>query len=227
MGKLYLNFDQGVPRYVCTGCSSCSSVMGNSMCSIKNRGCCSYFPKYSLLDIQRMAKAEEGLQILSTIISHPGTVVYQYTIHTKGFFDKTGYEEYMRSGQQLFTEDVNDQTVFFRACPFVRSGHGCTIPPVYRDFICNMFICAEILTQPSSIEAMKPYIDERSSYAGWVEWENSTLQHILCKNKINLDTDFHGTIEVLQKTSLSVYEFPCFKPVNYTEDESNNISTPI
>lgn len=220
MGKVYLDFDEGIPRYVCTDCASCTSVMGQSLCSIKNRGCCSYFPEFSLVDIHHMSKTLEGLKTLETILRQPGTEVHPYHIHARGHFDKKGYEEYQAKGPMPGTEKIQDHTIFFRACPFVRSGHGCTLPPKFRNYICNFFICDEILCASGYEDAFRPYLEERSRYARWIHRENQVLRHLLLEEGLNLKDAMMETVEFLQGIPVEQYEFPYLEPVEIPDSWS-------
>ncbi|WP_294129699.1 hypothetical protein [uncultured Clostridium sp.] len=88
MGKIFLSNTNGVPQIGCSTCYECNSIFGKSLCEVKKRGCCWYFPKFNLYEIQKMAKSSDGLEILKKIINMPNTVVYNYYIHAKGFLMK-------------------------------------------------------------------------------------------------------------------------------------------
>lgn len=214
MGRVFVDFDEGVPRFACTDCIQCASTMGISLCTTKNRGCCYYFPKFTLVDIHRMAVSLEGLQVLNTIVENPGTIVHDYYIHAKGTFDERAYQEYMKSGQLIGDGTIEDHSIFFKTCPFVKEGHGCTIPPRYRTYVCNFFICNEIIGGPTLHDAFEPYVAERSSYVKWIEWENASLQHVLKEHHVSLVKDFDKTIQILQKTPLNCYDFPNLESVD-------------
>jgi hypothetical protein len=217
MGKISVEFDQNVPRYACTSCFNCTSIMGESLCKVKNRGCCWYFPKFTLVEIHRMSKTLEGLQTLDTVMKSPGSVVYQYYIHSKGYFDKEGYDKYLSTEYDLRENIPKDSTIFFRACPFIKEGEGCTLPPKFRSYICNFFICDEVIKEVSSTNNYKKYVNECTSYSRWVDWENSSLERVLIDNKVNLVSNFSKTIEILQSIPLSEYEFASLEPVEYED----------
>jgi len=217
MGKVYVEYDDGVARYVCTSCHRCTSLYGTSLCKIKNRGCCFYFPEFTLVDIHRMSVTLEGLRTLEIIRRQPGAVFYSYHIHVKGYFDRQGYDEYMKKGRLLGDGSIQDHTMFFRACPFVEGGRGCTLPPRYRTIVCNFFICSEILEHPNLQAAFKPYLEERSRYARWEYREKLELQHVLMEKGLDLINNFEEAIEVLQDTPLNLYEFPPLEPVEYAD----------
>lgn len=213
MEKIYLDVCSGVPRYVYTGCNHCTSSMGKSLCEFKHRGCCFYYPKFELLNIQRMAKSLKGLQILELIKQEPKTTINRFSIHTQGFFNKESYEAYKSTEDFYSGEDPKDKSLLFKACPFVKDGVGCTIPHNFRDNVCNFFICKEALSNDKVKEAYTPYLEAMQDYIRWVEWENITLQHLLIEDKLNLIDDFKNTIKFLQEISLDVYEFPHLTPI--------------
>jgi len=218
MGNIYVFLDQGVPQIGCTDCASCNSLMGISLCSIKNRGCCHYFPEFTLVDIQRMAVLEGGHKALDLILSYPGTVINRFNIYCKGPFDKEAYEKYISSGKLLETGSIRDHTIFFRTCPFVNPGYGCKLPVRFRTVVCNFFLCEEVLQQAEFQEILKDYLQERSRYTRWVYRENGQLQHILETNGLDLVSDFQGTIKLLAELGQENYEFPVLDSVAYDSD---------
>ena len=220
MDNISVCFDRGVPQISCTGCGSCSSVMGRSLCKVTDRGCCYYFPEFTLVDIQRMAVMENGLKALNIILSNPGTIIHNYSIHAKGAFDKEAYDQYIESGNLIDSGSIKDHTIFFKTCPFVIPGSGCKLSPRFRTLVCNLFICSEILEQPDLQETVKAYLDERSRYARWEYQENLNLQHILTENRLNLVSDFVACVKLLSELSLELYEFPVFEDMPYTPDLS-------
>ncbi|HHY77916.1 MAG TPA: hypothetical protein GX498_05345 [Clostridiales bacterium] len=213
MIRIYVELDNNVPRYACTNCSTCDSLIGKSLCKVKNRGCCWYFPKFTLLDIQRMSKTPDGLKALNRIISNPSTQIYNYYIHAKGFFDESGYKRYMDSGMLIEGDYLEDHTVFFRSCPFVKSGKGCTLPPRFRTFVCNFFLCKEVSEVAKSHELFERYEKERLRYSRWLDWENESLKYHLSQKNITLQENFAEVIKELQDLELSQYEFPYLEPI--------------
>ncbi len=218
MGNIFIDYDLGVPQIKCTDCGKCSSIMGRSLYHVTNRGCCHYFPEFTLVDIQRMATLEGGDNALETILSYPGTIVNNYNIYSKGCFDKAAYDEYIASGNLLETGSIRDHTIFFRSCPFVEPGVGCKLPPRFRTTVCNFFICEEILERPDLKESFTGYIEERSRYSRWVYRESTTLMHILNDHGVNLVTDFDASIRLLARIEQSCYEFPALERVDYPSE---------
>jgi len=168
MGKVYVDFDEGTPRYVCTECCNCNSLTGLSLCSIKTRGCCSYFPEFTLVDIQKMG-------------------------------------------------NIKDKTLFFRTCPFVKAGHGCSLPVRFRNHVCNLYLCDEIVYSISQ-DSLKPYVEERSRYARWIYRENMNLEHLLRENGVSLTLDISRASEILRAASVYNYEFPYLEPVEIIDE---------
>ena len=95
MDKIFLKDADGTPQFGCTSCYKCSSIFGKSLCKIKNRGCCWYFPKFTLYDIQKMVRTTEGIETLNMILKLPNVKIYNYYIHAVGSFDKDSYDKYI------------------------------------------------------------------------------------------------------------------------------------
>lgn len=204
--KIELKYDHGIPQYACNSCGSCSSVFGRSLCAVKNRGCCWYFPKFTLHEIHKMSKSQEGLDTLKTIISVPKVEIYHYYIHAAGNFDKVNYKKYLESEQSLY-DRVEDKTIFFRTCPFVKQGYGCTIAKKYRSYICNFFICDEIVKKVKKYDIYNKYIEQRESYVRWIDWENVSLKILLEDKGLNLINNFDEVIKLLNEEPLELDEF--------------------
>lgn len=186
---------------------------------MKNRGCCWYFPKYELLDIYRLIKSKEGEELLNKIINLQDVKIYKYYIHVGGYFERDSYEEYLNSFEG--SEDkIKDKSIYFRACPFVKDGEGCTIPAEFRSFVCNFYICEEIYLVLNKYKEFKRYIDERNSYIKWFQYENEYLKRLLVENDINLSTSFKEVVELFKNTTIDQYEFINLEPVIFNNDLS-------
>lgn len=218
MGNIYIDYDMGVPQIKCTDCGKCSSIIGKSLCNVTARGCCHYFPEFTLVDIQRMVLLEEGEQALGLILSHPGTIINNFNIYSKGSFDKAAYDQYISSGNLMQAGSIRDHTIFFRSCPFVEPGRGCKLPPRFRTTVCNFFICEEILERQDLQGYFVEYVEERSRYSRWVYRESSVLAHILADHGISLITDFDASLKLLASIGQNCYEFPRLEPVSYSMD---------
>jgi hypothetical protein len=223
MIKIDLKLNQGSPQYNCSSCSDCQSITGKSLCFIKNRGCCWYFPKFTLYEIHKMVKEQEGLKALNNIMSLPKVKVYNYFIHAKGYFDEVGYKDYIKTGQAYDTV-VKDKSIFFRACPFVAPGIGCTLPKRYRSYVCNFFICDEIAEKVEKYDEFKNYIKERNSYVRWIEWENYSLEALFAEKKLNLVENSEEIINILKDVPFREFEFRRLDPIIVLEEFSTDVN---
>ncbi|URZ03159.1 hypothetical protein [Clostridium felsineum] len=216
MIKLYLKLDQGTPQYVCSSCGNCHSTFGKSMCKIKDRGCCFYFPKFTLYEIHKMTKSKEGFKTLKRIVKNEGTKIYNYYIHAKGYFDEEGYERHMTL-EDHYDDGVHDKTIFFRACPFIKQNEGCTLPLQYRSYVCNFFICDEVKKVLEKSHEFYNYVKECESYVRWIKWENESLRGILEEQNINLEDNFEGVINLLKDIPLENFEFRKLEKIEFKQ----------
>jgi len=205
------------PRFACDLCYCCKSVMGISLCRVKNRGCCYYYPKFTLFDIQRMCHSQRGMGVLRRILDNPGTKVYNYYIHSTGYFDQEGYSRYIKDGTPKLG-NVHDYSVFFRACPFVVSGMGCSIPKEYRSYVCNFFLCHEICEMAERSPEFKRYKEERDRYVRWLEWENRSLEYMMMEKGITLRCNLEECLELLKNVPVTEYEFPQLEDIIIGDD---------
>lgn len=213
MIQIYLKLDSKAPQLICNACGKCSSVIGRNLGHIKNRGCCFYFPKFNLYEIHKMVKSDEGMDNLKMIIKRPQTKIYNYYIHAVGDFDKKMYYEHMKKGFDKDEQKIKDKTLFFRTCPFVKPKVGCTMKPEFRSYVCNLFLCNEIMEAFKDSDEFKKYIKERDSYSRYVDWENTSIQMYLEERGLDLIHNFDKTIEALKKMPLEIYEFPRLKQI--------------
>ena len=85
---LKTEFKNNIPRYYCSNCSKCTSHISINFTNLKHRGCCYYFPKFNLVDIQKMVQLPGGKNVLDKIINTDGTIIYKYHIETHGIFEE-------------------------------------------------------------------------------------------------------------------------------------------
>ena len=218
MAYIYMDFDQGVPQLAFTGCSWCTSLMGTSLCQVKNRGCCSYFPKFYPVELQRMAQSSEGMEALDMILNMPGVVFHEDHIQVKGTYDVSLHEKMLKEGKIPTDGTIQDTSVFFRTCPFVRPGVGCTIPARYRSYVCNFFLCREFLEHPDYQEQLAQYIRERANYVRYLEWENNQLLQAIQNEGLSIKTDLDDVLKLLASLPVNQYDYPVLEPVDIQED---------
>lgn len=214
-----------IPRYYCDKCSKCSSHISLNFTEFKNRGCCYYFPKFNLVDLQKMVSLPGGKDTLNLILNNKGTVIYNYHIVTHGIFEKEKYELFINSKLLLSDEEYNilnsdefiDKSLFFKTCPFVENNKGCTIPVEFRSPVCNFFICNEIKSEINNLDLIKTYEKEALNYWKYYTWEDENLIHLLKENNTNLIKDWNKSLSLLESTNISYYDFPML-----TDFSSNN-----
>lgn len=215
MAKVELKINKGIPQYMCDLCSHCDSLLGQSLCSDKHRGCCWYSPKFTLYEIHKMVKSEEGLQLLNRIRNMDNIEIYNYYIVVKSNFDKESYENFIKYHSDILeSKNVEDKTMFFKSCRFVEEGVGCTISAEYRNHVCNLFICDEIIEELKKNEAFRAYLDERNNYVRWITWENDSLQSMLAHQNLNLINNFNEIVDIFKEIPLDNYEFTKLDTVN-------------
>lgn len=219
MAYIFMDFDDGVPRIAYTGCSRCSSVIGVSLCKIKNRGCCSYFQKFYPVELQRMSLSWEGLSVLESILKVPDVELYDEHIRVKGTFDEALHDKMLREGLITMDGNIHDTTIFFRTCPFVRSGRGCSLPPRYRAYVCNFFICREVLENPLYKNQLESYLIEREKYIRFLEWENNQLIQAMLKENLSIRKNLDDVLKFLSALPVNRYEYPSLSPVELPEDQ--------
>ncbi len=219
MAFLFMDFDQGVPQLAYTGCAWCSSAMGISLSHIKNRGCCSYFPKFYPVELQRMSHSPEGLSVLDSILNHPSVEFLDDHIVVKGSYDAILHDKMLKEGQIPEDEMIQDKSVFFRTCPFVRSGLGCSLPSRYRPYVCNFFVCREVLGNPAYQQQLAPYLRERANYVRFLQWENNQLLQVIQEKGLTLRNNIKEVINLLAELPINQYEFPMLEPVEIPEGQ--------
>ena len=202
---LKTEFKNNIPRYYCSNCSKCTSHISINFTNLKHRGCCYYFPKFNLVDIQKMVQLPGGKNVLDKIINTDGTIIYKYHIETHGIFEEEKYQKFLQGNLELSNEELNilisdefhDKSLFFKSCPFVEDGVGCTIPFQFRNPVCNFFLCHEIKNNAHDDKLIKEYENEAESFWKFYDWENMNLTHLLHENNLNLLKDFHKTLKFL------------------------------
>lgn len=213
MNNIILTSNKKIPQYQCSECGKCNSILGTSLCSRHDRGCCWYFPKFTLYEIHKMVKSKDGLAILERILNLPKIEIYNYYLHAVGYFDKVSYDKFMAS-QECKNYHINDKTIFFRECPFVKEKSGCTIDAQYRSYICNFFICDEVFERIKSSPDYDTYLKERENFIKWIDWENTSLQMMFEEKRLTLINNMNEIIEILKEMPLETYEFPDLNPIN-------------
>lgn len=153
-----------------------------------------------------MVKGKDGLNILKSILSVLKVDIYNYYIYVKGYFDKVGYKKYIKI-EYVYDIDVKDKFMFFRVCLFVKLGVGCMLFKRYRSYVCNFFICDEIIKKIEKYDEFKNYINECNNYVRWIEWENYLFEIFLIEKKLNLKNGFDEIVNIFRDMLLREYKF--------------------
>lgn len=214
MAEIELKINKDVPQYVCDSCRKCSSIFGQSLCTTQHRGCCWYSPKFTLYEIHKMVKSNEGLELLERIRNMDNIKIYNYYIHVKANFDEVSYKKYTKNHRYILNGDkVEDKRIFFKSCRFVKEGVGCTIPAEFRSHVCNLFICKEVTDELNGNKEFKNYLKERDNYVRWLTWEEDSLQMMFIEKDLNLIDNFDEIIDILKEMPLENYECIELKPI--------------
>ena len=148
-----------------------------------------------------------------------------------GIFEEEKYQKFLQGNLELSNEELNilisdefhDKSLFFKSCPFVEDGVGCTIPFQFRNPVCNFFLCHEIKNNAHDDKLIKEYENEAESFWKFYDWENMNLTHLLHENNLNLLKDFHKTLKFLANYEISYYDFPPLAEMDlHTEESSTN-----
>ncbi|MDY3206791.1 hypothetical protein ACEE21_09375 [Clostridium baratii] len=208
--RLLVKVDDSVPRFDCDECCKCTSKIAKSLCKFKNRGCCFYYPKFNLVDLQRMSKHSTGRSVLKRIIEK-NTKIFNYYIQVIGYFDENGYNNFKNLNNNTSKKDAyepDDNSIYFKACPFVIDGTGCSIPHQYRTPICNFFLCKEVKNRINSKKLLYAYEEASRAYYRYYEWENQNLIELLEEKGLTLKDNFDEVIDFLSEIESYEYEFP-------------------
>lgn len=213
MGSVFFEQSGNTPRFGCTDCMACQSVIGTSLNAVQMRGCCMYFPEFSLVDIRNMVTAEGGSEVLSRILAHPGSEIHPFRIRVKGSFDEAGHAAYRQDEPLPGSEEIRDDTVFFRTCPFVVSGVGCSIPLAFRTVVCNFFVCRELWDRAEDPSLAETYRRELERYSSWLHRECLSFQHLFEEYGVDLLHNRDTALRLLREADYHGYGFPPLPPL--------------
>lgn len=202
MYKLEYETTNNVPVFKCNFCGKCTGVLeSTSFASNKNRGCCWYFPKYTLTDIKNILDFGQK-SFIYKLLNMKNSKVGQFHIDVRGEFSEEKYLEYLR--ERPDDENVDfDPKLFFRLCPF-STPKGCMIDFQLRPHPCNLYLCRSVLDMCE--DECKPYAEERTAYFAYCNYFNETLKYELLENKCDLSRDPFRSLEVLEKFQLPPFE---------------------
>lgn len=197
MYQLKYVFENNIPLFSCNFCGHCSGfIESKSLIHIKNRGCCWYFPKYTLMDIRNILILGRE-DFIHNLFALNNTKVSNFYIEVNGFFDKNAYEKY--EGSEEF-----DTRLFFRVCPFFDK-NGCGIDFKLRPHPCNLYLCREVIEFAK--DKYKLYSKERIDYYSYMNYYNEQIKQDLRSKRVDLLSDNKLVLDLLKG-----YNIPQFEP---------------
>lgn len=201
MYTLEYEFINNTPIFKCNYCGHCSKEMeATSLTSVKNRGCCWYFPKYTLFNIKNilnMGKEDFIISILNNKNSH----ISSYSIEIKGSFDGEKYEKFIKENEHI--EHCFDYKLFFRNCSFV-TDKGCSLDFSLRPHPCNLYLCRNVIS--SCGEYYSPFSRERKDYFSYCNYYNDYLKYSLIDKNLDLISSPLATLEFLKNISIPTFQ---------------------
>jgi len=191
------------PIFKCSFCKNCTSMESTNMLGIK-RGCCFYFPKYSLIDIKNIIKFKKDF--LFKLITKKNVVTHDYFIEVKGTFDKTAYNNFLETSNEdeLLKYGDFDTKLFFKKCFFI-TPTGCSIDFRLRPHQCNLYLCRKLVKNSNSLSSK--YSRERKDYFAYCNYINVILTQYFKENLLSLKNNFKQSVNFLEKIKIDNFFF--------------------
>lgn len=210
--NIYYEVTNNTPIFKCSSCKNCTSMESTNMLNI-NRGCCFYFPKYSLIDIKNIINFKKDF--LFKLIRKKNVTVNNYFIEVAGTFDKTAYQRFIKntSEEELSKYTGFDKTLFFKKCFFI-TPKGCSIDFRLRPHQCNLYLCRKLAE--SSNYLLKNYSKERKDYFAYCNYIDITLSQYLKDNLLTLKNNFKQSVNFLEKIKIDNFFFSKLENVSYS-----------
>ncbi|BDR70514.1 hypothetical protein K144313037_19260 [Clostridium tetani] len=201
MHKLEYEFVNNTPIFKCNYCGHCSKeIEATSFTSVKNRGCCWYFPKYTLLNIKNILNVGKENFIIS-LLNNKNSNISSYFIEVKGSFEEKEYDKFMRENE--YTEGSFDYKLFFRKCSFV-TDKGCSLDFSLRPHPCNLYLCRNIINNCD--KDYSSFSRERKDYFSYCNYYNEYLKYALMDKNLDLISAPLATLEFLKTISIPNFE---------------------
>lgn len=205
---LSYHFEDNIPLFRCGLCGKCEGFLeSKSLIHIKNRGCCWYFPKYTLMDIKNILQLNRR-DFIYEISKYKNTKISSFYIEVNGYFDEEGFKNYQ--GKEDF-----DTKLFFRLCPFIGE-NGCSIDYKLRPHPCNLYLCREVIEFCK--EQYDIYSRERRDYYSYMNYYNEVIKARLKEEKLDLISNFDMSIKLIEEIEVPKFEARNLKPINILDD---------
>ena len=210
MHKLEYKFSNNIPNFSCNFCGNCSSFVESvSYASIKNRGCCWYFPRYTLMDIKNII-GSGNKEFIHKLLNMKDSKIAQYHIDVYGEFDEESYKEFLHNN--IHEARDFDYKLFFRLCPFATTA-GCSLEFKLRSHPCNFYLCREVLEMCGS--SYDVYSEERKDYYSYCNYFSETLKYALIDNGVSLVDNPLKALEIIEATDIPDFLPRKLSPINF------------
>lgn len=211
MDRLSYESTDGVPVFRCSQCGRCDGIETENIFAA-NRGCCFYFPKYTLIDLRTAASIDPAF--VAALPDHPGAVITDECLMVHGLYDQAAHEAFRRDPEAASQAKYRgfDASLQFRKCAFCTET-GCTLDFRLRPHPCNLYLCRGVIA--SCGEAYRDYARERKDYFAFCQYVNGCLADELERRGLSLTTDFAGSIAALLETEADAFECTPLEPIDY------------
>lgn len=199
MFTLSYEFRNNIPVFHCNICGNCVNFLESISYIDINRGCCWYFPKYTLMDIKNIINIGK-IDFIYSLLKNPSSTISQYFIQVRGFYDKNKYKFYSESN---LPNSNFDSKLFFKACPFIEKT-GCTMDFQLRPHPCNLYLCREIIQECGKL--YKQYSIERKDYYSYCNYFNESLKYELINEHTDLLKDKAKSLNILKAADIPRYK---------------------
>lgn len=205
MFSLSYEFNNNIPVFKSNFCGKCSGTLeSTSLITEKMRGCCWYFPNYTLVDIKNIF-SHNRIDFIYSLLKLQNSHISQYHIEVKGSFDSKAFFKYLMENEYVEpAEKAFDAKLFFRLCPFFDT-NGCSIDFSLRPHPCNLYLCRKIIEKCGNNYI--PYSNERKDYYSYCNYFNESIKHVLMENKVDLLINPEASLSIIEN-----FELPDFEP---------------
>lgn len=199
MFTLSCEFKNNIPVFHCNICGKCKGFTESTSYIAINRGCCWYFPKYTLMDIKNIITIGK-IDFIYSLLKSTNSIISQYFIQVHGFYNENRYKLYKENN---ITNSNFDSKLFFKACPFIGK-NGCTINFGLKPHPCNLYLCREVIKGAGNL--YKDYSMERKNYYSYCNYFNESLKYELMDNHADLLNYTSRTLEIIEASDVPNYE---------------------
>lgn len=201
MFTLSYEFHDNIPVFKSNFCGKCSGVLeSTSLVNRTMRGCCWYFPKYTLVDIKNII-SHGRIDFIHSLLKLEYSHISQYFIEVTGRFDSESFFNYSRTVENM--PDF-DNKLFFRLCPFCGT-HGCNIDFSLRPHPCNLYLCRTMIEKCN--DSYLPFSKERRDYYSYCNYFDESIKQELKYNRVDLISNTEASLSVIEN-----FEMPDFEP---------------